>query len=55
MGKFGWFKMLSHKPSSNQINADKKRFWLGKIQSIDSKILNESMHASINHFNKNEI
>jgi len=38
--------------SSNQINTDKKRFWLGKIQSIDSKILNESTHVSINHFKK---
>ncbi len=34
------------------LNADRKRLWLGKIESIDSKIMNESMPISLNHFNK---
>ena len=36
-------------------NADRKRFWLGKIESIDSKTINESTPISLNHFKKNEI
>lgn len=32
------------------LNADKKRFWLGEIESIDSKIMNESMPISMNYF-----
>ena len=45
------------KPRVKQINlnADRKRFWLGKIESIDSKIVNESMPISMNHFEKYEI
>ena len=37
------------------LNADKKRFWLGEIESIDSKIMNESMPISMNYFEKDEI
>jgi len=37
------------------LNADKKRFWLGKIESIDSKIINESMPISLDYFEKDEI
>ena len=37
------------------LNADKKRFWLGEIESIDSKIMNESMPISLNYFGKDEI
>jgi len=32
------------------LNADKKRFWLGEIKTIDSRIMNESIPISLNHF-----
>jgi len=31
------------------------RFWLGEIKSIDSRIINDSIPISLNHFLKNEI
>lgn len=34
------------------LNADRKRLWLGKIESVDSKVMNESMPISLNHFDK---
>ncbi|CUR51617.1 Type B DNA polymerase [Nitrosotalea devaniterrae] len=34
------------------LNADRKRLWLGKIESMDSKVMNESMPISLNHFDK---
>ncbi len=37
------------------LNADRKRFWLGEIESIDSKVMNESMPISMNYFDKNGI
>jgi hypothetical protein len=37
------------------LNADRKRFWLGVIESIDSKTMNESMTISMNYFEKDEI
>lgn len=37
------------------LNADRKRLWLGKIESIDSKVMNESMPISLNYFDKNVI
>ena len=37
------------------LNADKKRFWLGEIESIDSKIMNDSISISLNHFIKIKI
>ena len=37
------------------LNADQKRFWLGDIESIESRIINESMPISMNYFSKNEI
>src|SRR2546428_741784 len=37
------------------LNADKKRFWLGEIESIDSRIMNESIPISLNHFTMEEI
>lgn len=36
------------------LNADRKRLWLGKIESVDSKVMNDSMPISLNHFDKNE-
>lgn len=32
------------------LNADKKRFWLGEIESIDSRIMNESVPILMNYF-----
>lgn len=42
------------KPQVKEINlnADRKRFWLGKVESIDDKIMNESMPLSMNVFVK---
>ena len=37
------------------LNADKKRFWLGRIESIDDKIMNDSMPLSMNHFTKKHL
>lgn len=35
-------------------NADSKRFWLGKITSIDERICNESIPLSLNYLTKDE-
>ena len=32
------------------LNADRKRFWLGRIENMDDKIMNESMPLSLNYF-----
>ena len=37
------------------LNADRKRFWLGRIQSVNEKIMNESVPISLNHFSKEQI
>ncbi|MGH2613339.1 MAG: hypothetical protein ACRDFB_09885 [Rhabdochlamydiaceae bacterium] len=37
------------------LNADRKRLWLGNIESIDSKVMNESVPISLNYFAKEEI
>ncbi|HXG74676.1 MAG TPA: hypothetical protein VNK44_07655 [Candidatus Nitrosotenuis sp.] len=37
------------------LNADRKRFWLGKIDSIESRMLNESVPILLNHFKKGQI
>jgi hypothetical protein len=37
------------------LNADRKRFWLGRIESMDDEIINESMPLFLNYFAKNEI
>lgn len=37
------------------LNADRKRFWLGTIKSIDDRIMNESMPLSMNYFDKDMI
>jgi len=33
------------------LNADRKRFWLGRIESMDDGIMNESMPLFLNYFN----
>jgi hypothetical protein len=37
------------------LDADRKRFWLGKLQSVNNKLCNDSMPISLNHFAKAEI
>jgi hypothetical protein len=37
------------------LNADRKRFWLGRIESMDDEEKNESVPLSLNYFIKNEI
>jgi len=32
------------------LNADRKRFWLGRIESMDDEVMNESMPLSLNYF-----
>ena len=32
------------------LNADRKRFWLGRIENMDSGMMNESMPLTFNHF-----
>jgi len=36
-------------------NADRKRFWLSSIKSIEDRTMNESMPISLNYFEKNAI
>jgi len=45
------------KPVEREINlnADRKRFWLGRIESIESKTMNDSIPISLNHFQKEQI
>jgi len=37
------------------LNADRKRFWLGRIENMDDVMMNESMPLSLNYFYKNII
>lgn len=37
------------------LNADRKRFWLGTLKSLDDGMYNDSMPISLDHFRKNEI
>jgi hypothetical protein len=37
------------------LNADRKRFWLGKLQSVNDTVCNDSIPISLNHFSKDEI
>ena len=32
------------------LNADRKRFWLGEIKSIDSRIMNDSVPLLLKYF-----
>lgn len=45
------------KPNVREVNlnADRKRLWLGTIKSVDSKIMNESVPISMTHFEKGRI
>lgn len=37
------------------LNADRKRLWLGRINSINERELNESVPLSFNHLTKEQI
>lgn len=37
------------------LNADRKRLWLGKLESVNSKTMNESMPISMNYFMKENV
>lgn len=37
------------------LNADRKRFWLGTLKSIDDRLCNDSMPISLNHFAKEQV
>jgi len=41
------------KPQTREfnLNADRKRFWLGRIESMDGGIMNESIPLCLNYFN----
>jgi len=49
ISEIGKFKTIEREVN---LNADRKRFWLGTIRSIDDKIMNESMPLSLNYFSK---
>jgi hypothetical protein len=34
------------------LNADRKRFWLGTLMSVDERVCNDSVPISLNHFAK---
>ena len=34
------------------LNADRKRFWLGMIENMDDRVMNESMLLSLDYFSK---
>jgi len=48
----GKFKVIEREVN---LNADRKRFWLGTIKSTDDKTMNESIPLSLNHFTKEQI
>jgi len=48
----GKFKVIEREVN---LNADRKRFWLGRIESIDDKNMNKSMPLSLNHFKIEQI
>ena len=37
------------------LNTDRKRFWLGRIESMDDGTMNESIPLSLNYFEKNKM
>lgn len=47
ISEIGKFKTIEREVN---LNADRKRFWLGEIESIDSRIMNESIPISFNYF-----
>ena len=49
------FGKIAPKTRLVDLDADRKRFWLGKIQSVNDKVCNNSTPISLNHFKKEEI
>jgi len=37
------------------LNVDRKRVWLGRVESMNDGIMNESMPLSLNLFHKEEV
>ena len=37
------------------LDADRKRFWLGRLQSVNDKVCNDSIPISLNYFRKEEM
>lgn len=37
------------------LNADRKRFWFGKLKSVEDGLSNDSLSLSLNYFGKDEI
>ena len=37
------------------LNADRKRFWLGELHSVNDNVCNDSTPMSLNRFGKDEI
>lgn len=45
------------KPKTKEVNlnGDRKRLWMGKLRSIESREMNDSLPLSLNHFKKDQI
>ena len=45
------------KPETREfnLNADRKRFWLGKIESMEDEKMNDSIPLSLNQFDKSQL
>ena len=37
------------------LNGDRKRLWLGRIESVEARVSNDSMPISLDHIGKNEV
>lgn len=48
---------LKIKPETREfnLNADRKRLWLGRIKNMDDGTVNESMPLSLNYLEKNTL
>lgn len=46
---------IGPKPRLVDLDADRKRFWVGKLTSINDKIYNDSLPISLNRFSTDEI
>jgi len=42
--------MIKSETRKFNLNADRKRFWLGRIESMDDGKMNESMSLLLNYF-----
>ena len=49
IGNIGKFSLITREIN---LNADRKRVWLGQIESVEYKTMNESVSLSLNQFKK---